>query len=230
MHGSFHLSSNSGEYAPHFVIAGRFVKYPAGSGGALTPTTIVSSGYQPIDEMANRVLGSVKPLYASRFNGRLVQVHLIPVDRQLTDLPTWSNLDPDALTTHPADGDRTWSEVRGLASWSRTTTAIPVAVGAEQSRDAYELGHLALRIGAPELVDDAEYLRDVLVLALILGGHPNAIGCDDAYPTSDVDEYWAEGTAAFFDARGRCSEYTPGILQGNDPNLYDLQRRVYNAG
>ncbi len=233
------FGTGSGEWGRQFVLAGRFVNYVESSNGGLVARSEASSGNTIRDAMAKEVMEAVKPQYLSGFDGRMLEIHQIPPDRKLTDLRPWSHLDPDERTDNAADGDRTWSDMRGIALYTSGTTAAAVAMGEERNAHtvAHELGHVVLSVGASELIEDADQLRAIQVLAPIFGSDSEPVGCDDDYVLSNVDEYWAEATAALFNTQEACSpppsfstEYTPAFLKAANEPLYDLVRRVYDAG
>ncbi|WP_349696600.1 hypothetical protein [Actinopolymorpha sp. B17G11] len=231
--------TGSGEWGRQFVLAGRIVIYTESSNGELIAHPGASSGITSHDAMVKEVAESVKPQHVSGFEGKVLEIHRIPSDRQVTDLPPWDHLDPDEKTDSPSDGDRTWGDLRGLSHSRSGRTGIAIAVGQERTvyTVTHELGHVVLSLGAPELMGEVDQLRAAQVFALIFGGDTEPVGCDDTYALSTVDEYWAEGTAALFDTREACSpppvfstEYTPSFLRTENVQLYDLLRRVYNAG
>jgi hypothetical protein len=232
------FGAGSGEWGRQFVLAGRFVSYTVASNGALVPHTSASSGSTTHDRVAKEVAEAVRPQYLGRFNGKVLQIHRIPSDRMVTDLPPWDHLDPTDPTDNPSDGNRTWGDLRGLSHARHGATGLAIAVGVERGAYtvAHELAHVVLSVGAPDLVEDVDLLRAAQFWALILGGDTNPVGCDNTYSLSSVDEYWAEGAAALFNTQEACSpppvfstEYTPTFLKLENAQLYDLLRRVFTA-
>ncbi len=231
--------TGGGEWGRQFVLAGRFVSYTVAGDGTLVAQSTALSGTTAHDITAKKVAEAVRPQYLSRFNGKVLEIHRIPTNRKLTDLPPWRHLDPAEPTDNPSDGARTWGDLRGISHASNGSTGIAVAVGQERGAHvvAHEMGHVLLSVGAPELLDDADNLRAAQAWALIFGGDTNPVGCDNAYSLSNADEYWAEGVSALFDTKEACSpppvfgtEYTPAFLRTENKLLYDLLRRVFIAG
>jgi hypothetical protein len=232
------LGTGSGEWGRQFVLAGRFVSYTVASNGALVPHSSASSGDTAHDLTAKKVAEAVRPQYLGRFNGKVLQIHRIPSNRKVTDLPPWDHLDPTDPTDNPSDGGRTWGDLRGISHATNGSTGLAIAVGEERPAYtvAHELGHVMLSVGAPELIDDVDLVRAAQAWALIFGADTEPVGCDDSYSLSSVDEYWAEGTAALFNTQEACSpppvfstEYTPAFLKLENPQLYDSLRRVFTA-
>ncbi|MFD7916350.1 hypothetical protein ACFV30_37540 [Streptomyces sp. NPDC059752] len=176
----------------------------------------------------------IKEPYASRLMGKSIGISIIPTDARLTELPYWNSL--AGLPT--ADGrPGGYDAVRGVADTAQPKVAVGAeTLGAGDIGDptspgyalTHELGHLVLmHTAGPE---DMRVLADTARRTQIRAGGP-FVG-DDSYTKFNVDEYWAEGTAAHFTVfakRSLSAEYSQTWLKTNDRNLWQLICNVYRG-
>lgn len=173
-----------------------------------------------------------------------IRIHVIPRNRNVTDLAPWFHLRglriPDASAGDAYPEVRTYDEVRGLGPAVCGSGPLDVAIAEEQMvhvTDAaypspypealgrnlvHEVGHaIACGLTQPQQASlrqsyaaaRARFPRD------IVGDYP-------AYTVSNEREYFAEGTAAWFDS-GETGTYRRAWLAEHDPLLYDLLAEVF---
>ncbi|GAA1040384.1 hypothetical protein GCM10009557_61460 [Virgisporangium ochraceum] len=230
------------------ALGGKVLTYATSLAGFVpTPTGV---GVPEAGALAHRVLASLSNSSRLQLSGRVVEVHVIPVNVALTDLEPWrylrNRMTCDDLTPGAAPGakipgcvdDRPWNAVRGTGGTVIPgTNRLAVSVGAEEVTTTtrvptngrghilvHELGHAVLTYAT------APALRTTVTQTLMARG-PNATYVGrDSYTSSSPDEYWAEGTAALFgyyNAYLLRHEYTEAWLDLNDRPLLGLLRGVY---
>jgi hypothetical protein len=221
------------------VAARRVVSYLVRSDGSLVVDTSLSVPKWRTISRTDAVISEVTEMRRRNFIGKIAEVHIIPTNADLTDLPDFAHLKGKTSS----DG-RLYDDIRGISLGVIGGEGL-VAVGAEEMTGipdyagsytagyvlTHELGHLVLDGFASDF-KPAPYGDGSLNAALDAQKSVNGdfLG-DDAYTSSTVGEYWADGTAAVFDtAYGPAYEYeyTQAWLRTNDKGLYDLECSVYD--
>jgi hypothetical protein len=173
-----------------------------------------------------------------------VRVHVVPRDRDITDVAPWRHLrgrpvhDSDAGDPYPEA--RTYDEVRGLGPPACATGPLDIGIGEEQvatfprgrhpSPRPHELGrNLVHELGHAVECSLSASQRRALTRSYgrarrrfpdrVVGSHP-------AYTVSSPREYFAEGTVAWFDA-GEDRTYRRSWLAAHDPRLHALLAEVF---
>ncbi|MGH9213558.1 MAG: calcium-binding protein [Acidimicrobiales bacterium] len=192
------------------------------------------------------VLDRVAAANRARLGSRSITLHLIPNDLDLTELPQWADKRgadmPDERDDDAYVENRTYDVLRGIATCEGG--ALQAAVGEETVAPeallspwsgypappdddlggtlVHETGHLVECLLTPDQQARLETLYEAA-----FERHPvGIVGRDPDYSVSDVSEYWAEGTAAWFEA-GSDASYRRSWLQQNDRDLYELLDQVY---
>ncbi|GAA0408972.1 hypothetical protein Acor_75330 [Acrocarpospora corrugata] len=225
------------------VLAGKSIGYKMTYGLQSFPASGAEG--EAANAIANKITRSFSDVTKRTFLGRALEVHIIPVNMKLTQLPPWANLTGTTCGNDPTCvADRNWSDVRGYGGTPIGTDRLAIAVGAEQLvavannpwKNTHRLGHvLAHELGHVPHQLAAEPLKNAVRHALIVrkatGGE--FIGNED-YTRSSPEEYWAEGTAALFnypisDLGEHPEEFTGYWLKQNDPTLFKLLSTVYQG-
>lgn len=181
----------------------------------------------------NEVLDRVADGNRAELEGRTVRVHVIPRGMNLTEIPLWAD----------KRGQTRWDAMRGVFR-SCSGSTLDLAVGEElvtalrptSSPDDYEsptdaelgrtlvheIGHAVFCGLTPSQDALVEDLR-----AAAFDRYPTGVvGIDPAYTVSRSTEYFAEGSAAWFQV-GVHSSYRRAWLSANDPGLYGLVDAVF---
>jgi hypothetical protein len=183
----------------------------------------------------NQVLGSLQDPAAGELKGATVELHIIPHDKKLTDLPEFASL----KGTKTFDG-RNYDDLRGVGA-TKINDTIRYAIAEEQLvkvKDmpseyelgfvaAHESGHVVEQFGLNKEQNKA--LKDAYDERKKAGGpwlNP------DWYTSSGTGEYFAQSTAAYFGRPYSSSEddkktYTREWLKKNDPPMCKLLATVY---
>ena len=172
-----------------------------------------------------------------------VQVHVVPEDKRLTDLPPWTHLRgvlvPDGRGD-PYPEVRTYDQVRGLGPATCADGPLQIAIAEEQmvvseagsypspttgdlGRNlVHELGHV-VECG----LDGSQRAQLDRAYSAARGRFPaDVVGALPAYSTSNKREYFAEGAAAWFEA-GSHASYRRAWLLEHDPQLHSLLASVF---
>ena len=215
-------------------------------GLAACTRTVNFRGAAAVDSQGSAMLGTLNESDRARMVGRILEVHVVPPELSVTQIPTYEylagplNCGDHMVVGTTCDG-RPWSTVRGgggVLMGDRVT----MFVGAEEMQNiisptpevnpadfslgyvfAHELGHTVL-----DFMMDRTLGQQAYDYRVALGGP--WVGYLDSYTRSNVGEYWAEGTAAWFGYRvsGQfAADYTKTWLQANDSNLYGRLASVY---
>jgi hypothetical protein len=224
-----------------FVLAARFVHYAERSDGSLgTGQPRPSSGSATTDAAARAVLESMRPSYRASYDGKRVEIHVLPRGHRFGELPPWDETDfvsePGGLGSSREDAvldEHGW--------WGPGASVHSVGIGAGSGSYAvtHELGHAAL-LHAGSSVDLET--RTAFGRRRSLTPRPEFVGCasGDDYGATNHHEYWAEGTAALFDVGIPCpissvtprpdpDQYTPEYLATTDPALDHALRQVFDV-
>lgn len=190
----------------------------------------------------NEVLDRVRPANRTALAGRTVRLHVIPSDRMVTEYAPWAvhrgEQTDDENPDDDYDEDGPWDKVRGIA-WCDPLEA---AVGEERvtgvpsspylpASDA-ELGrtlfHEAGHVVHCSFSEQQEDRLDALHTAARARPRDTVVGAKPDYSVADRGEYFAEATAAWFEA-GEHPSYRRAWLQANDPEMYDLLGTIYHT-
>jgi hypothetical protein len=183
----------------------------------------------------NEILGSLKDPSAGELKGATVELHIIPQDKKLTDLPEFASL----KGTKTFDG-RSYDELRGVGA-TKVGDKITYAIAEEQlvpvkeKPSAYKLGfvgahesgHVVEQFGLTK--DQKKALQDAYDERK-KGKGPWL--SPDWYTSSGTGEYFAQSTSAYFGRAYSDSEedkktYTREWLKKNDPAMTKLLASVY---
>jgi hypothetical protein len=181
----------------------------------------------------NEVLASLGPANVALFDGIDLQLHIIPHDKQLTDLFEFVSLKGE-----PTFDGRRYEDVRGMGGM-RFGRSILFAVGQETlmsvpgkqlgyNRGAvpsHETGHVVGRFALTK--SQQARLLDLFARRTKAQGP-----WVDTYASSHVDEYFASSTAAFFgraptNKANELARFTRTWLKENDRPMYALLADVY---
>jgi hypothetical protein len=181
------------------------------------------------------VLGSLKAPAAGQLSGANVELHIIPHDKKLTDLPEFASLRGQKTF----DG-RNYDDLRGVGG-TKIGNTIRYAVAEEQlvavpgapsgyARGfiaGHESGHIVEQFGLT--ADQQKDLRDAYDARKRAGGPWLSPAW---YTSSNTGEYFAQSTAAYFNRPYSTSDedkktYTHDWLQKNDPAMFKLLSAIY---
>jgi hypothetical protein len=175
------------------------------------------------------VTGRITPAAKRNFIGREIEVHLIPWNSLVTELPYFAHLSEEAQSRGVELSGPVGPNVYAVAVGEETLVPHPnrVSDNVYGFTLAHELGHLML--------DFAFFGEMTAVTAAheTVKANPNHdwFGRRD-YPhiENSAHEYFAEATAAFFSYEKTASSwgsYKPERLAANDPAIYEILRRQF---
>lgn len=195
----------------------------------------------------NEVLDRVAPANRSVLAGKTVTVHVIPGSWDLTELPRWQDKRGQDIKDDPYE--RSYDEIRGVAGSNGSsldaaageeTLFVPRPINSPVPAEAllgnvltHELGHL---VKAGLTRDQGTRLTDLRIAArqrfkkgetADIIGHGNDLKSFE-YTTWNDDEFFAEGTAAWFE-RNDGGRYLRSWVRDHDPGLYALLDEVYDV-
>jgi hypothetical protein len=196
----------------------------------------------------NEILDRVAAPNRSRLGTRVVRLDIIPSHRDLTNYSPWTNRRGMTMPDENPNDDyvetRKYDRVRGFAEPCNRSGPLLAAAGEET---VVGLAPGSSRHGSPatnELASTLTHETGHLIVCILTPSQRTTLtnlyeNAFDRYPTrivgrqpdytmSDEHEYFAEGTAAWFEAGGDPS-YRRSWLQANDPGLYALLDAVYDA-
>ncbi len=186
-------------------------------------------------ERAEEVIGGMRAPATGELKGATIELHIVPKNKKLTDLPEFSHL----KGTKTFDG-RKADDVRGVGGIKKDDT-IRYAIGEEQLKSipdkptgyglgfvaAHESGHIVEQFGLT-----AEQQKE---LKAAYENRKKAKGpwlSPANYTMSLIHEYFAQSTAAYFGHPYSTSAedkktYTRKWLKSNDKEMYDLLKKIY---
>ncbi|MGX7826485.1 hypothetical protein ACTG9Q_15465 [Actinokineospora sp. 24-640] len=226
--------STTAKLGTRTAIAGRIVGYVRGAKGVWLERENTGPGIAQARRISGQLLSALGYGYRGRFVGKVIEIHIIPGETNLTNLFPFTGLKRTG-----GQNDRPWSEVRGAGGLViENTNRVAVAVGAEELGDtsareqdygngyvmAHELAHAIMDHMAPTSLE-----ADV-GLALSTYGNSDHLG-DDGYSKSNADEYWAENSAAIFEyeyGQQFDGEYNEKWIVDNHPRMHTLVSRVFS--
>ena len=186
-------------------------------------------------ERMTEVLGSLLAPSAVDLKGTNVELHIIPHNKKLTDLPEFASLKGKKTF----DG-RNYDDLRGVGGMKVGTT-IRYAVAEEQLVSisgkpsgysmgfavAHESGHIVEQFGLTK-DQEKELQRAYEARKKAKGPWLNP----DWYTSSSTGEYFAQSTAAYFGRPYSTNKtdkltYTRAWLKKNDPAIYKLLATIY---
>jgi hypothetical protein len=203
-------------------------------------------GAGPVSSQGSAMLATLNESDRARMVGRIIEVHVVPPELSVTQIPTYKSLAGPKdcggymVVGTTCDG-RPYSKIRG-GGGVLIGNRVAMFVGAEEMQNivsptpevnpanfslgyvfAHELGHTVLDFMMNRTLGQQAY-----DYRMAIGGP--WVGYLDSYSRSDIGEYWAEGTAAWFGYRVSsqfAADYTKTWLQANDSNLYVRLASVY---
>jgi hypothetical protein len=182
------------------------------------------------------VLGSLKNPGATELKGKTVELHIIPHNKNLTDLPEFGSL-KGAKTF---DG-RSYNELRGVGA-TKVGDAIRYAIAEEQLVEVegkpagYELGFVAAHESGHVVEQFGLTKSQKRALSEAYDARKAAKGPwlnPESYTSSGTGEYFAQATAAYFGRPYSSSEadkktYTRAWLAKNDAPMAKLLSSIYS--
>jgi hypothetical protein len=185
------------------------------------------------------VLGTLKAANLAQVKGETIELHIIPANKKLTELPEYANL----KGVRTWDKKRVYDEIRGAGA-EKIGSVIRYAIAEEQlvKVPGHAMGY------APGFVGTHESGHVVQQFALTKGQSDDLTAAYNArvkaggpwlgpawYTRGNVSEYFAQGTAAYLGHPYSTSDkdkktYTKDWLRKNDPALFKLLDEIYGAG
>jgi hypothetical protein len=204
------------------------------------------SALPAVQSLLDEVLDHVAPATRELMMDSEVRIHVVPRDQNVTDLAPWAHLRgvlvPDGS---PSDGypeARTYDEVRGIGPAACSDGHLDIGIAEEQmvtfpdgayrSPGPNDLGrNLIHEVGhAVECALTTEQ-RETLASSYMAARQRfpvDIVGSYPAYSIADQREYFAEGTAAWFEpGDDDASTYRRSWLADQDPALHSLLSDVY---
>ncbi|WP_155341463.1 hypothetical protein [Acrocarpospora corrugata] len=188
--------------------------------------------------IAHKMAGAFTEQAKRIFLGKRIDIHIIPHDAKLTDLPPWrSKAGTTTCTDEDPEGeegcvnDRPWDDVRGASSGA-------VAVGEEnlvyiEGKSTYHHGHTLAHEFGHMPVNFNETLRNSVQTILNDRGPEASYVGQDVNTRQNADEYFAESTAGLFrypiSATSLTEEYNPTWLADHDVPLLKKLKTIYNV-
>lgn len=204
------------------------------------PTKVIAHGasaeaVKMAESRMTEVLGNLKDPAAGELKGANVELHIIPKDKKLTDLPEFASL----KGTKTFDG-RNYDDLRGVGG-TKVGDTIRYAIAEEQLVPVagkpsgyamgfvagHESGHIVEQYGLT--ADQKKDLQDAYDARKKAGGPWLA---PEWYTKSNTGEYFAQSTAAYFNRPYSTSDedkktYTRDWLKTNDPAMHKLLSAIY---
>jgi hypothetical protein len=184
------------------------------------------------------VLGALKEANLAQLKGETIELHIIPANQKLTDLPEYANL--KGVPTW--DKKRVYDDLRGVGA-EKVGSVIRYAIAEEQLVNVpghpmgyapglagtHESGHVVQQFALTKRQNDD---LTAAYNARVKAGGPWLAPA--SYTSGRADEYFAQGTAAYFGHPYSTSDedkkaYTKEWLQKNDPALFKLLDEVYGT-
>jgi Domain of unknown function (DUF4157) len=243
------IQARSSRRGSHLPVAARLarrvsptavVQRQTAPGATTVPMKVVPHGaseaaVKAAEAQLHEVLGAAD---LAQMKGETIELHIIPANRKLTDLPEYANL----KGVRTWDRKRVYDEIRGAGA-EKVGSVIRYAVAEEQlvkvpGHDmayapgfvgTHESGHVVQQFGLTKRQsDDLTAAYNTRVKA---GGPWLAPA---SYTSGNVGEYFAQGTAAYMGHPYSTSAedkktYTKDWLQKNDPALFKLLDEIYGA-
>ena len=223
-----------------FVLAGRFIHYAERADGSLgTGQPRPSSGSATTDAAARDVLESMRPSYRAAYNGKRVEIHVLPPGHSFSELPPWDETDrPSEAGGLGHSSENAVLDEHGWWGPGASVHSVGIGAGSGSYAVTHELGHAVL-LHAGQNVDLET--RTAFGRRRSLTPTPEFVGCasGDDYGATNYHEYWAEGTAALFDLGFPCpisqgpqpdpDQYTREYLAATDLALDRALRRVFDV-
>jgi len=221
----------------------RAVQRQAAPAATTVPMKVVPHGaseaaVRAAEAQLQEVLGALKGDNLAQLKGETIELHIIPVNKKLTDLPEYANL----KGTPTWDKKRVYDDIRGAGA-EKVGSVIRYAIAEEQlvSVPGHPMGYAPGLVGTHEsghVVQQFSLTKrqsddlSVAYSARVKAGGPWLAPA--SYTRGNVGEYFAQGTAAYFGHPYSTSDedkktYTKEWLQKNDPALFKLLDEIYGA-
>jgi hypothetical protein len=190
------------------------------------------------ETQTREVLATLKAANLTQLKGETIELHIIPSNKKLTDLPEYANL----KGVQTWDKKRAYDEIRGAGA-EKVGSVIRYAVAEEQLVNVpnrpmgyapgfvgtHESGHVVQQFALTKRQNDD--------LAAAYSARVKAGGpwlAPAWYTSGNVGEYFAQGTAAYlghpYSTSGEDKKmYAKDWLQKNDPALFKLLDEIYGA-
>jgi hypothetical protein len=184
------------------------------------------------------VLAALKAANLAQLKGETIELHIIPANRKLTDLPEYASL--KGVPTW--DKKRTYDDIRG-AGGQKVGSVIRYAIAEEQLVQvrghpmAYAPGFVGRHESGHVVQQFAVTKRQSDDLTAAYNARVKARGpwlAPAWYTSGNVSEYFAQGTAAYLGHPYSTSDedkkmYTKDWLRKNDPALFKLLDEIYGT-
>jgi hypothetical protein len=175
------------------------------------------------------VTGRMTPAAKRKFIGREIEVHLIPWNSLVTELPYFRHLSGQAQTRGVELSGLVAPNIYAVAVGEETLVPHPnrVSDNVYGFNLAHELGHLVLDFAFP-----AEMPAVTAAHAAVKADPDHDWFGRSDYPhiENSAHEYFAEATAAFFSYEKEAATvgyYTPHQLAEDDPAIFEILRRQF---
>lgn len=207
------------------------------------PTRVVGHGasaaaVRAAEAQIREVIGTLGAQNRSTLKGLTIELHIIPANKKLTDLPEYANL----KGVRTWDRARVYDELRGVGA-EKVGSVIRYAIAEEQLTKIagkapgyapgfvgpHETGHVVEQFSLTK--SQKEALKKAYDARLKAGGPWLSPA---SYTKGTIGEYFAQGTAAYFghpytESAADKKSYTKEWLRKNDPALFALLDEIYGA-
>jgi hypothetical protein len=213
------------------------------------PRSVQTYGADPaavpvVQSLLAEVLDNVTPGARQQLMDAEIRIHVIPRNRNITDLPPWQSLKgshvPDGDTADAYPESRGYDQVRAVGPATCRPGPLNVAIGEEElalftdgvyrSPRPEKLGrNLVHEMGHAVECGLTPPQREVLNAAYAAARQrplDEVVGDYSVYTVSNTREYFAEGTAAWFGV-GDTGTYRRSWLAEHDPGLHRLLAQVF---
>lgn len=200
------------------------------------------SALPSVQSLLDEVLDHVVPANRESMMDSEIRIHVVPRDRNVTDLDPWEHLRGVPVPGGSAVDARTYDDVRGIGPAVCSDGLLEIGIAEEQVVDftdgtypspppddlgrnlVHELGHAV----ECALTADQRAALTSSYAAARQRSPEGIVGRYPAYSVANQREYFAEGTAAWFElGHDDGSTYRRSWLADHDPALHGLLADVY---